>query len=66
MRFFINFLKALGVFTIWGLGAHLIFKFLKAYAMWLEPYLGWILLGLLVICICALAASLACYMEDLK
>lgn len=66
MRFLINFLKALGVFTIWGLGTHLIFKFLKAYAMWLEPYLGWIFLGLLVICICALAASIACYMEDLR
>ena len=66
MRFLINFLKALGVFTIWGLGTHLIFKFLKAYVMWLEPYSGWILVGLLVVCICALAASWACRMEDLK
>ena len=66
MRFFINFLKALGIFTIWGLGTHLVFKFLKAYTMWLEPYLGWILLGLLVICICALTASIACYMENIK
>ena len=65
-RFFINFVKALGVFALWGLGAHLVFKFLKAYAMWLEPYSGWIVLGLLVICICALAAFLACDMEDLK
>lgn len=66
MRFFINFLKALGVFTIWGLGTHLVLELLKTYAIWLEPYLGWILLGLLVICICALAASVACYMEDFK
>ena len=66
MRFFINFLKALGIFTIWGLGTHLVFKFLKAYAIWFVPHLGWILLGLLVICICALAASWACHMEDLK
>ena len=66
MRFFINFLKAFGVFTIWGLGAHLIFKFLKTYAIWLEPYSGWIALGLLVICICALTASIACYMENIK
>ena len=66
MRFFINFLKALGVFTIWGLGAHLVFKFLKAYAMWLEPYLDLMVLAFVVTSICALAASLACYMEDLK
>ena len=66
MRFFINFLKALGIFTIWGLGTHLVFKFLKTYAIWLVPFLGWILLGLLVICICALAASWACHMEDNK
>lgn len=66
MRFLINFLKALGVFTIWGLGAHLVFKFLKTYAVWLEPYLGWILLALVVIIICALAAFLACYLEDLE
>ena len=66
MRFFINFLKALGVFTIWGLGTHLVLELLKTYAIWLDPYLGWIFLGLLVICICALAASLACYMENIK
>ena len=66
MRFLINFLKALGVLTIWGLGTHLVLELLKTYAIWLEPYLGWILLGLLVICICALAASIACHMEDLR
>ena len=66
MRFLINFLKALGVLTIWGLGTHLVLELLKTYAIWLEPYLDWILLGLLVICICALAAFLACDIEDLK
>lgn len=66
MRFFINFFKALGIFTAWGLGTHLVFKFLKTYAVWLEPYLGWILLALVVIIICALAAFLACDIEDLK
>lgn len=66
MRFFINFLKALGVFTIWGLGAHLVFKFLKAYAIWLEPYLDLMVLAFVVTSICALAAFLACDMEDLK
>ena len=66
MRFFINFLKALGIFAGYGIGTHLVFKFLKTYAIWLVPFLGWILLGLLVICICALAASWACHMEDNK
>ena len=66
MRFFINFLKALGICMIWGLGGYLVFKLLKTYAIWLEPYSGWIALGLLVICICVLVASWACHMEDLK
>lgn len=66
MRFLINFLKALGVFTIWGLGTHLIFKFLKAYAIWLEPYSDLMVLAFVVASICALAAFLACDVEDLK
>ena len=66
MRFLINFLKALGVLTIWGLGTHLVLELLKTYAIWLEPYSGWIALGLLVICVCVLVASWACHMEDLK
>lgn len=66
MRFFINFLKALGIFTVWGLGTHLIFELLKAYAIWLMPHLGWILFGLLVVCICVLAAFWACHLEDLR
>ena len=66
MRFLINFLKALGVFTIWGLGTHLIFKFLKTYAIWLARYLDLMVLAFVVTSICALAASIACDMEDLK
>jgi hypothetical protein len=64
MRFFINFLKALGIFTGYGLGTYLVFELLKAHAIWIMPYLIWILLGLFIICICALAASWACHMED--
>ena len=66
MRFFINFLKLFGIFTGYGIGTYLVFELLKAYAIWIMPYLIWILLGLLVICICALYASWACHMEDLK
>ena len=66
MRFLINFLKALGVFTIWGLGTHLVLELLKTYAMWLEPYLDLMVLAFVVTSICALAAFLACDMEDLK
>ena len=64
MRFLINFLKALGIFTGYGLGTYLAFELLKSHAIWIMPYLIWILLGLFIICICALAASWACHMED--
>jgi hypothetical protein len=60
MRFLINFLKALAVFLGYGLGTYLVFELLKTYAVSFIPYLIWILLGLLVICICALYASWAC------
>lgn len=63
MRFFINFLKALGVFAGYGIGTYLFFELLKDYT---SPYLIWIFLGLLVICICTLYASWACHVEDLK
>lgn len=61
MKFFINFLKALGIFAGYGIGTYLVFELLKAYAIWIMPYLIWILLGLLVICICSLYASWACH-----
>ena len=57
MRFLINFLKALAVFVGYGIGSYLVFELLKTYAASFIPYLIWILLGLLVICICALYAS---------
>lgn len=66
MRFLINFLKLFGLFIGYAISTYLIFELLKTYAIWLMPYLIWILLGLLIICICALAASWACHVEDLK
>ena len=66
MRFLINFLKALAVFVGYGIGTYLVFELLKTYAVSFIPYLIWILLGLLVICICALYASWACHMEGKK
>ena len=66
MRFLINFIKALAVFVGYGIGTYLVFELLKTYAVSFIPYLIWILLGLLVICICALYASWACHMEGKK
>jgi hypothetical protein len=66
MRFLINFIKALAVFVGYGLGTYLIFELLKTYAASFIPYLIWVLFGLLVICICALAASWACHVEGTK
>jgi uncharacterized membrane protein len=66
MRFLINFLKALAVFVGYGLGTYLVFELLRTYASSFIPYLIWILLGLLVVCICALAASFACHTERTK
>jgi hypothetical protein len=66
MRFLINFIKALTVFLVYGIGTYLVFELLKTYAASFMPYLTWVLLGLLVICICALAASWACHMERTK
>jgi hypothetical protein len=65
-RFIINFLKALTVFVGYGLGTYLVFELLKTYAVSFIPYLIWVLLGLLVVCICALAALIACYIENKK
>jgi tryptophan-rich sensory protein len=65
-RFLINFIKALTVFVSYGTGTYLVFELLKTCAVSFIPYLIWILLGLLVICICALAASHACYVEGKK
>jgi hypothetical protein len=64
MRFFIKFLEILTIVVGYGTIFFLAFELLKAHAIWIMPYLIWILLGLLVICICALAASWACHMED--
>lgn len=66
MRFFIKFLEMLTIVVGYGTILAFSFELLKAHAIWLEPYLAWIFLGLLVICICALAASWACHMEDNK
>jgi hypothetical protein len=66
MRFLINFLKALAVFVGYGIGTYLVFELLKTYAISFMPYLIWVLLGLLVICICALTASWACHVEGKK
>jgi hypothetical protein len=63
MRFLINFLTALAVFVSYGIGTYLIFELLKTYAISFMPYLTWILLGLLVVCICALYASWACHFK---
>jgi hypothetical protein len=61
MRFLINFLKGLAVFLGYGLGTYLVFQLLTIYNI--SP---WVPFGLLVICICALAASFACHMERTK
>jgi hypothetical protein len=66
MRFLINFIKALTVFIGYGIGTYLVFELLKTYAASFIPYLIWILLGLLVICISALYASWACRVEGKK
>jgi hypothetical protein len=65
-RFLINFLKALAVFLVYGIGTYLVFELLNTYAVSFIPYLIWVLLGLLVVCICALAASFACHVEGKK
>jgi len=65
-RFSINFIKALAIFVGYGLGTYLVFELLKTYAASFIPYLIWVLLGLLVICLCALAASWACHVEGKK
>ena len=51
---------------IWGLGAHLVFKFLKTYAIWLAPYFDLTVLAFVITSICALAAFLACDVENLR
>jgi hypothetical protein len=61
MRFLINFLKTLAVFVGYGLGTYLVFELLKTYNI--SP---WVPFGLIVICICALAASFACHVEGEK
>jgi hypothetical protein len=66
MRFLINFLKALAIFVGYGIGTYLVFELLKTYAVSFMPYLIWVLLGLLVICICALYASWTCHVEGKK
>jgi hypothetical protein len=66
MRFLINFLKALAVFLVYGIGTYLVCELLKTYAVSFIPYLIWVLFGLLVICICALHASWACHTERTK
>jgi hypothetical protein len=66
MRFLINFLTALAVFLGYGIGTYLVFELLKTYAISFMPYLIWVLLGLLVVCICALAASWTCHVEGKK
>ena len=66
MRFFINFLKALGIFTAFGLGTYLVVKFLKEHSIWLEPYSSFMVLAFAVTVFCALVAFLACDMENLK
>jgi hypothetical protein len=66
MRFLINFIKALAVLVGYGIGTYLVFELLKTYAISFMPYLTWILLGLLVVCICALVASFACHTERTK
>jgi hypothetical protein len=66
MRFLINFLKALAVFLVYGIGTYLVFELLNTYAVSFIPYLIWVLFGLLVVCICALAASFACHVESKK
>ena len=66
MRFFINFLEMLTIVVGYGTISFLAFELLKAHNIWLIPYLGWILLALVVIIICALAAFLACDIEDLE
>ena len=66
MRFFIKFLEILTIVVGYGTISLLAFELLKAHASWLMPYLIWILIGLVVICLCALTASWACHMEDSK
>jgi hypothetical protein len=61
MRFFIKFLEILTIVVGYGTISFLAFELLKS---WLVSYLIWGLIGLVVICICALAASWACHMED--
>lgn len=61
MRFLINFLKALTVFLGYGLCIYLVFELLKPYNI--SP---WIPFGLVVACLCALAALIACYVEGKK
>jgi hypothetical protein len=63
MRFLINFLKASALFLGYGLGTYLVFELLQTYAASFIPYLIWILLGLLVICISALYASWVCHFK---
>jgi len=65
-RFSINFLTALTVFVGYGLGTYLVFELLKTYAASFIPYLIWVLLGLLVICLCALYAAWAGHVEGKK
>jgi hypothetical protein len=61
MRFFIKFLEILTIVVGYGTISFLAFELLKS---WLMSYLIWGLIGLVVICICALTASWACHMED--
>jgi hypothetical protein len=60
-RFLIHFLTALTIVVGYGSIVYVAIESLKPYIM--SP---WVLFGLLVICLCALAASWACHVEGKK
>jgi hypothetical protein len=61
MRFLINFLTALTIVVGYGSIIYLAIELLKPYIM--SP---WVPFGLLVVCLCALAALIGCYVENKK
>jgi hypothetical protein len=61
MRFLINFITALTLVIGYGSMIYLAIELLKPYVI--SP---WVPFGLLVVCICAVAALIACYVEGKK